>query len=132
MSAEKIKSAELPLLGRRDILLAVVLTVICLILLAVTFLGRSEAQAVISVSGVEYERIDLKSSQDRVIKIDGKLPVSIEVKQGKIRFLSSGCPDKLCVNTGWLYKPGQVAVCLPAQVSVRLIGALKQIDIITE
>lgn len=44
--------------------------------------------------------------------------IVIEIKDNKARFKTSDCPDKVCVNTGWLSSPGQTAVCLPNKVSI--------------
>ena len=37
-----------------------------------------------------------------------------------IRFLSSNCPDKVCVNTGFLREDLQVATCLPNRTTLFL------------
>ena len=37
-----------------------------------------------------------------------------------IRFLSSDCPDKVCVNTGFLREDLQVATCLPNRTTLFL------------
>ncbi len=39
--------------------------------------------------------------------------VVIECRDGKVRFLSSDCPDKVCVLAGDLKKDGDWAACLP-------------------
>jgi hypothetical protein len=51
--------------------------------------------------------------------------VVIEVKNRRIRFAASPCPDQLCVHSGWLHKAGQSAFCLPARVSL-VIGTAKK------
>ena len=51
------------------------------------------------------------------------LTVQLAVEEGRIRFLSSGCPDKVCVRSGWLSRTGQTAACLPAGVVVRVQAA---------
>lgn len=37
-----------------------------------------------------------------------------------IRFLSSDCPDKVCVNTGFLREDLQVVTCLPNRTTLFL------------
>lgn len=51
------------------------------------------------------------------------LTVQLAVEEGRICFLSSGCPDKICVRSGWLSRTGQTAACLPAGVVVRVEAA---------
>ena len=44
--------------------------------------------------------------------------MTLEVKDGAVRFVNSVCPDHICENTGWLRLEGEAAVCAPAGVSV--------------
>ncbi len=44
--------------------------------------------------------------------------IIIEIRDNRARFKTSDCPDKVCVNTGWLSSPGQTAVCLPNKISI--------------
>lgn len=48
--------------------------------------------------------------------------VAVEVKGGRARIAYSDCPDKSCVNCGWLTHAGQSAVCIPNAVSLTLTG----------
>ncbi|MFR5073321.1 MAG: NusG domain II-containing protein [Bianqueaceae bacterium] len=38
------------------------------------------------------------------------------------KFLSSDCPDQVCVRTGFISLAGQTAVCLPHRLVVRIIS----------
>lgn len=49
---------------------------------------------------------------------EGKLPVTLEVSEGRIRFINSRCPDHICEGYGWLSKEHDQAVCMPAGVVV--------------
>lgn len=76
--------------------------------------------AVITVNSEEYKRIDLDKAKDEVFSIEdvtGK-HITLEIKDGAIHFLSSDCPDKVCVNTGYLREDNDIAVCLPNQVAI--------------
>jgi hypothetical protein len=71
----------------------------------------------------------LSLNQDRLIDVAGPLGVSkIEIKQGKVRFLSSPCANQYCVHQGWLHHAGQAAICLPNRVSLELLGTQKSYD----
>ena len=52
----------------------------------------------------------------------------VVIAHGKARFLSAPCSNQYCVHQGWLSKVGQVAVCLPNQVSLELLGGSKPYD----
>ena len=63
--------------------------------------------------------IDLSKSSDRtiVIELDGK-ENTLEIKDHKIRVSEADCPDKVCVNTGWLDSPAIPIVCLPNKLII--------------
>lgn len=70
---------------------------------------------------------DLNQSRD--LHIHGALGQShISVAQGKVRFKQSPCTNQYCVHQGWLSRAGQVAICLPNQISLQLIGEDKPYD----
>lgn len=57
---------------------------------------------------------DLSNTEDSVIEIPyGDSSNTIEIKNGKIRVLEAECPDKTCVNMGWLSSASMPIVCLP-------------------
>jgi hypothetical protein len=68
-------------------------------------------------------------TQDRTIDIAGPLGNSqIVIQHGQVRFRLSPCHNQYCVHQGWLSHPGQVAICLPNQVSIELLGGEKSYD----
>ena len=46
----------------------------------------------------------------------------IRLEKGRIRMADANCPDRDCVHTGWLSRPGQGSVCLPHRVAIRILG----------
>lgn len=46
----------------------------------------------------------------------------ITYTEGRIRFAAADCPDKVCVRTGWISRAGQIAVCVPGQLIIKLEG----------
>jgi hypothetical protein len=68
-------------------------------------------------------------NQTRELHIKGPIGESIIViSQGKVRFKQSPCHNQYCVHQGWLGRAGQVAICLPNQISLQLIGAKSNYD----
>lgn len=68
-------------------------------------------------------------NQTRELHIHGPLGEShISINQGKVRFKQSPCTNQYCVHQGWLSHAGQVAICLPNQISLQLIGENKPYD----
>ena len=63
-------------------------------------------------------------NQSRNLRIHGVLGDSlISIMQGKVRFKQSPCHNQYCVHQGWLSHSGQVAICIPNQISLQLLGA---------
>ena len=66
------------------------------------------------------ERGELTGTTDRTIDLDGH---NVIVLSGKTAVMQSAdCPDQVCVRTGRLTRAGQVAVCLPHRVILKLTG----------
>jgi hypothetical protein len=109
------------LINKRDILIIIILILTALIIwLCFTYMG--------SYTDVRQAEIVYNNSVIKVLdlSVDGQYTVPeapdmvFEVKDGKARVLSSDCPDKVCVNSGWLSRAGQCAVCLPNRITLRL------------
>ena len=54
----------------------------------------------------------------------------IHIENNSVWFDYSDCPDQECIHTGKLTHAGQIAVCLPNKVIIKLIGQQNQIDAI--
>ncbi|HHU90649.1 MAG TPA: NusG domain II-containing protein [Clostridiaceae bacterium] len=107
--------------------------VLVAVLFGVSFFENhtDEKIAVISQNNIVIDRIELnKISEPYLIDYSGNYPGTIEVNNGRIRFLHADCPDQVCVNTGWIDKPGQIAVCLPAGIIIKIEGSQTDVDII--
>lgn len=79
--------------------------------------------AVIIQNGVVIREISLDKIDKKVtIEYHGEYPGLIEAEKGRIRFKEALCPDKVCVNTGWVSRTGQIAVCLPGKIMIKIVG----------
>ena len=79
--------------------------------------------AVVTVNGKELRRIDLSSAEDEIFTLDTSPTVTLEIKDGKIRFIDSLCPDSTCENSGFLDSHGDTAACVPAGTVVTIQGS---------
>lgn len=60
---------------------------------------------------------------DRVERLQaGGVSMVLEVRDGRVRVQRSDCPERWCVRTGWIDRPGQSIVCVPARVVVTVVG----------
>jgi hypothetical protein len=68
-------------------------------------------------------------SLDQQIEVPGPLGISIiAIHDRKARIASDPSPRQYCVRQGWLQQAGEIALCLPNQVSVELTGSRKKYD----
>ncbi len=83
---------------------------------------RAAGEAVVVLSPVGEQRYAL--SQERTVTVQGEqnIVLTLEIADGRVRVSASACPDQVCVHSGWLSHNGQVAACVPAGVSVRVVG----------
>jgi len=86
--------------------------------------GNEQSYAQIEVFGAPYQKISLgDDGPSMLIKVPGMLGTSIiEVDKNRVRVVSSPCPDKDCMRQGWASKPGQMLVCLPNRVVVKIVN----------
>jgi hypothetical protein len=62
-------------------------------------------------------------NHDRVITVKGPLgETKVQIDGGKVRILSSPCPNHYCVRMGDISAGGATLLCVPNQVVVRVGG----------
>ncbi|MFT6066934.1 MAG: hypothetical protein ACJAWD_000196 [Methylophilaceae bacterium] len=121
MSKVKVK----PLLG--DCLVMIVSTIVVIFLFKTLWSNAPASQLMIRQGNKVVGTYDL--NQNRELHLHGPLGEShISIVQGKVRFKQSPCTNQYCVHQGWLKLAGQVAICLPNQISLQLIGEKKSYD----
>ena len=78
----------------------------------------------VTVRGDAVLSVPLNGDTTRKIDLDELygVPALLEIDGRRIRFVNAICPDKICVNTGWIHLPGQSAVCLPNRTAVVLVA----------
>ena len=77
------------------------------------------SKAVISVDGKTVKTIT-RSNLTRKYEMDEAKGAFIEMKDGAMCVYSSDCPDKICVNTGYISKKGEKIVCLPKKLIIEI------------
>lgn len=78
---------------------------------------------------IEVERngryvTSLSLREDAVHELQGEngITLTVRIEDGKATVTHATCKDKLCMRMGRLEKSGDVAVCLPARVTLRVLG----------
>lgn len=109
------------------VIIAIVL--LCALAALLPFLGSSDAtKAEIYEDGKLLYTVDL--TKDQILEVEGDYHNTIEVKDGKIHFVESTCPDKVCVRSGYASKGRPALVCLPNRVVVKLVVSNGEVDLV--
>lgn len=92
--------------------------------------GEDSPVARITRDGVLLEEIDLsKVDQPYTLAFEdesGRNVVTVE--QGRIRVSEADCPDRVCVNQGWIADGTVPIVCLPHRLMIEIKGGGGELD----
>jgi hypothetical protein len=84
---------------------------------SLTTRGRT---ALVQVDGNTVRKMNLdESSIAEISGVQGKL--TVEVRGGKVAITHSDCLNRICVRTGWRSRGGEIIVCVPNKVLVRIL-----------
>lgn len=106
----------------RRIIITVLIAAL-LIWMGLSVVSRFDAgeSVTVNVNGVDVDRLPLRGSQVVTKTVRGAIGNStFEISGGRVRMVSSDCPDKVCEKMGWIERPGQVIVCLPNRVILKV------------
>ena len=108
---------------RRGDWLVLVLALALVAVLSGRYWGESGPAATVRIAAAGQADIELPLSAERRLTVHGPLGDSvIEIKDGRVRFVSSPCRGQQCVHTGWLARAGELAACLPNRITVNVQG----------
>lgn len=84
-------------------------------------------RVVVRRAGEIYAELSLR--RDTSLAVPGPLGTSVvEVRRARARVASDPGPRQLCVRQGWIQRNGEVAMCLPNQVSIEIGGGRRPYD----
>ena len=117
-----------PTLIRSGDLGVLLIGILAIVMLAAHFWnGSTGDRLVIKRGGTVFLNASLARAFN--VSVPGPLGVTkIEVLQQKARVLSDPGPRQLCVRQGWISRAGEVAICLPNQVSMEIVGRVRAYD----
>ena len=119
-----MKSSKL--LKKGDIAVIISVALISLLWFMITLLFFGEKQQVrIYLDGEIYKTVDFAAVDgEETVSLDG---CEIRITEKGACFLTSDCPDGLCVKRGMLNKGGDVMACVPKGITVEITGG-KAVD----
>ncbi|WP_040210537.1 NusG domain II-containing protein [Clostridium polynesiense] len=110
--------------------------IIIAVLLAVSFLPEiifgiqgkknfNNTYAEITISGKHYKTVPLSSNkgEDSFLIKNKYGENKIVVRDSSIAIIEADCPDKVCIQPGFISKPGESLVCLPHKLMIEIKGA---------
>jgi len=106
---------------KKDIIIVCVIIGLALIFLLINrvfFQNKGETYCEIYVDGELVETTEL--NKNREFTVDEVPAITFEVKDQSIAFIHSDCPDKVCIQSGYLKHTGQSASCLPNKTTIRI------------
>lgn len=72
---------------------------------------------------------ELSLLRNRMLSIDGPLGTTVvEVQNQRARIARDPSPKQYCVRQGWLQHMGEIALCLPNQVSIEIAASNSRVD----
>ncbi|MCD6170047.1 MAG: NusG domain II-containing protein [Candidatus Latescibacteria bacterium] len=92
--------------------------------------GKQGGAVLIEQNGKLIKMLPL--DRETTVNVEGPLGTTVvKVEKGKARIIRSPCPRKLCLRMGSISKAGEMVVCVPNKVVVRIKGK-QEIDAVTE
>ncbi len=97
--------------------------VLALSLQGFLFSSSPGLQAVVEVDGREYGRYTLQEKNGKTLAIRTEFGYNkIVIENGSVRVTESDCPDHLEIAAGSIQKSGEMLVCLPNRLVIRIEG----------
>lgn len=117
------------------VLLLAALAAACLgAVAALELLSPPAVTAEIYQAGVLVRTVDLvhvDSPYSFSLEAPGGGSNTVQVERGRIRISCADCPDRVCVDQGWIDSGAVPIVCLPHQLVIQVKGEAGEIDAAT-
>ena len=104
----------------------VIISSVIMLALAVFFAfyipSLTQSAAILEIS-CNNEKTSYPLTEDRELTLEAKgYTLKVRIKDGCAYVESADCPDRICVNTGKINRTGQLIACVPAGVTLRVLG----------
>jgi len=108
----------------QKIAIVVLAVIIAASLAFLIFQSPAKGESLCAVVSIEGEKVAVipfdaeKSRREIDLEQHFGVKIVLETEGDRVRFKTSSCPDKICINNGWLSHDMDIAVCMPNKTSV--------------
>lgn len=117
------------------ILIAVILLAIVIAFFANKAINSGQSDRIeIYVNNKLYKEYLIDANEKITIK-NGNEKNVVYIHDNGVEMLEADCPDGVCVDTGFINKPGQSIVCLPHKINIKIVTddkSKKELDVSTQ
>lgn len=108
---------------KRDlILIAIIAIVIGQLIIMNKFINSEKPDKVeIYYDNKLYQECSINDTKRINIK-SGDVYNIISIHDKGVEMIHANCPDKVCVKTGFINKPGQSIVCIPHKINIKIVS----------
>lgn len=106
---------------KKDIFLVlIIIFVIIVLFVANNIINEKESESIeIYVDNKIYKTIQVNGKEELEIDIGDKYN-NVKIHDGGVEMTDASCPDKVCVNTGFISEASQRIVCMPNKVVIKI------------
>lgn len=108
---------------RKDfILIGIILFIIAIGFGANYMLNNNKADKIeIYVDNKLYKTYSIDANEEIKIETDKGYNI-VKIHDHGVEITEASCPDKVCINSGFITKPSESIVCLPNKVNIKIIS----------
>lgn len=124
---------------KNDIYLCLIIAIILVLIITIINISNNDTKSLraeVWLMGNKIDDIDLSLVNDIETKAyrfdyyDDEVEIKLEFKHNMIRVVSSDCPNKICVDTGWSDRINKPIICMEYGFKVILKDSLNDYDIV--
>ncbi len=114
------------------ILIILIVALAAFSFIAINNLKQPGEIVIIEVAGLVVQQLNMDKPQE--ITVTGSIGnTTVKIDQKSVQVIHSDCPEKICIKTGKIRHIGEIIVCVPNRVVIRINGKQKNhFDVITQ